>query len=83
MVYAAWILIICQMVLELVLGGDYVPYVQCQWVEYYYQTTISLMVTQFVVYSAVTFVSYIFIFVKIKLQRARRQNLGEYDVNKL
>ena len=77
MVLVAWILITCQMVVEVVVGGSYVPYVECQWVDYYYTTTISLMVIQFVVYSAVTFVSYISIFVKIKLQQARRQNLGK------
>ena len=75
---AAWILVTCQMVLEVVAGGEYVPYISCQWITYYYPNTIFLMVIQFIVYSSITFVSYICIFVKIKLQQARRESLGKF-----
>ena len=73
-----WILITCQVILVDMFGGsEYNPHVSCQWTDYYPEEIIFSMVVQFITFSSITFVSYISIFTKIKIQQTRRQGLGQ------
>ena len=77
MVSVLWICVAVQMTLELSLGGEYVPGAYCYWTTYFNEAVMVITNVQFFVYSSITVTSYISIFVKIRIQQARRRNLGK------
>ena len=72
----SWIVILIPMSLAITFGGEYTPHVHCDWGVYFTDDVIVVMTTVIVVYSAVTLTFYICILVNVKVQHARRLNLG-------
>ena len=81
LVLALWILITCQISLEVVLGGHYDSEVPCIWGLFFTRSVLLSMITESVTYSFITLILNIVIFLKVKCTISKRNQLGKLSEN--